>query len=206
MILKPQLGNSTFASVTATVAVLASALLDGSPYLLASSTNCWVRQGTAKLVTCTTQANMLDTDTLTITYTTAGGVTSTKVYEFDKAGNGVTAGRVQVNISADTTAANVAARLKTAIEANQTDLRVVDPANGTLIIDIADSTSLTITEGVNNAAFTVAAGTMQATAAAGSMFVPAGVQVLLDGSQGAQVGILRDTADGKASCTFVRRF
>lgn len=205
MDLRLHTGDSTVATVGGTAVSLASTLLADTPYAVVSSTACWLRQGTAKLVTCVAKASMVDTDFITITAVTAGGVSSTKVYEFDTAGDGVTAGRVQVNISADTTAATVAARLKTAIEANQNTVRVVDPGNGTLIIDIADSPNLTITEDVADAGFTIGAGIMQASAAAGSMYLPANTVVVLDGSRGAQLGVIQDAAGGKASCTFGRR-
>jgi hypothetical protein len=81
-------------------------------------------------ITCTTKANYVDTDYMTI----GDGMGIAKVYEFDAAGNGVTGGRVQVDISTDTTAAQVAARLRTAILANQPALGVVDNADGTLTV------------------------------------------------------------------------
>lgn len=177
-----------------TVAVAgASALLDKTEYRAVVITSaCWLRQGTAKLVTCATKANLVDTDFITIT-TPAGS----KTYEFDTAGNGVTAGRVQVNVSTDTTAATVAARLRTAILANQTELRVVDPTDGTLQIDLPESRDLTVTESVAHVSFTIGAGIMQASAATGSTYFAAGAEVSLDGRRGAQVGVIRDAVDGK---------
>lgn len=199
MRLYPVTGSSQFATIGATAVEAATGMVLGQDYVLASTTNCFIRQGTALKITCTTQANMADTDFITIT------VKGTAVvYEFDKAGNGVTAGRVQVNISADTTAAQVAARLRTAILANQTTLRVIDPTDGTLQVDLSDSRSLTITENVANAAFTITAGVMQVSAAAGSMFVPSGLSVMLDPVLGAQVGILQETAAGKSTVTLSR--
>lgn len=81
-------------------------------------------------ITCTTKANYVDGETHTI----GDGMSIAKVYEFDVAGDGVTGGRVQVNISTDTTAAQVAARLRTAILANQPSLAVVDNADGSLAL------------------------------------------------------------------------
>lgn len=43
--------------------------------------------------------------------------------------------------------------------------------------------------------------TPTATAGDGSMFVPAGVQVLIDGGLGAALSVIRATADGSASLT-----
>lgn len=190
----PVTGSGQSAAYSTSAVQVATGLADKADYMFAASTGSYVRQGTAFLVTCATQANTVDTDFMTIT------VNGTAVvYEFDKAGDGVTAGRVQVNISSDTTAATVAARLRTAILASQPALRVVDPADGTLLIDLVDSRGLTVTENVAHASFTVAAGVMQASAAAGSTYVPAGVVLDLDGTRGGQVGVIRESADGRAS-------
>ncbi len=189
--------HTTLVTAYSTAAVAAAAALeDGGVYRVVCTTNAWIRQGTSKLVTCATQANTVDTDFITIT---VAGVPV--VYEFDKAGNGVTAGRVQVNISADTTAATVAARLRTAILANQTALTVTDPTNGTLIIDLPGSRSLTVTESVAHASFTVGTGVMQATAGAGSMLLIANIPVDLQGQLGGQLGVIRATADGSSVTT-----
>lgn len=105
-------------------------------------------------ITCVAKASMADTDYMTI----GDGFTPAKVYEFDTAGDGVTGGRIQVNISSDTTAAQVAARLRTAILANQPGLNVVDNADGTLTVThgwIGSQGNQTMTENVANAGFTV---------------------------------------------------
>lgn len=190
--------TSTVASVTAIKADAATALVVGQKYVVASSTNCWIRQGTSKTITCVAQASILDTDFMAIT---VDGATST--YEFDKAGNGVTTGRVQVNISADTTAITVAARLRTAILATQTQLEVTDNGDGTLTV-VAPDRAMTITETVVNAGFTITAGLMSAAAAAGSTYLPANTLMYIDGAAGPQLGTLRDTLDGKASVTRVK--
>lgn len=191
--------TSDSSTVTATAAGLGGALFPNQLYLFTSSTNCWIRQGTGKLVTCVAKASMVDTDFITVVLPT-----DTKIYEFDFAGNGVTTGRVQVNISADTTAATVAARLRTALLANQATLEVTDNTDGTLTI-VAPDTIMTITETVANAGFLVAAAVVTTTAADGSMYVPAGFGVAITGDRGIQLGVLRDTADGKASLTRVSR-
>jgi len=196
MLLYPITSTTIVTSFSTAAVAAASAMLNDEPYLFVTNSACWIRQGTAKLVTCVAKASMADTDFMTITTPT-----STAVYEFDTAGNGVTAGRVQVNISSDTTAATVAARLRTAILATQTELRVIDPTDGTLQIDLVESRSLTITENVANAGFTIGAGIMQASAATGSEFVPANYAIALNGRRGAQVGVIRDAADGKSSTT-----
>ena len=187
---------SDYTAVGAAVAALGSSMVSGSVHLFVSTTNCWIKQGTTKLVTCVSQANTLDTDYITIAIDDG----LTKVYEFDKAGDGVTSGRIQVNISTDTTAATVAARLRTAILANQATLTVTDNADGTLTIT-APNKIMTITETVSNAGFLVANAAVPAAAAAGSMYVPANFYIALDGKLGAQLGVIRATADGFASLT-----
>jgi hypothetical protein len=187
--------TSDSSTVTATAAGLGGALFVRQLYLFTASTNCWIRQGTSKLLTCVAKASLADTDFITVALPTG-----TKVYEFDVAGNGVTAGRVQVNVSTDTTAATVAARLRTALLANQATLEVTDNTDGTLTI-VAPDAVMVLTETVANAGFTVAVAVVPTTAADGSMYVPAGFAVAVSGDQGPQLGVLRDAADGKASLT-----
>lgn len=105
-------------------------------------------------ITCTIKANYVDTDYMTV----GDGISPAKVYEFDTAGDGVTTGRVQVDISTDTTAATVAARLRTAILANQPSLSVTDNGDGTLTVVHNWSGSggnVTMTENVADAGHTV---------------------------------------------------
>ena len=64
-------------------------------------------------ITTVAVANLVDTETFTLD----DGLTP-KVFEIDKAGDGVTAGRVQVNVSTDTTAGDVRDRIITAINAS----------------------------------------------------------------------------------------
>lgn len=159
------------------------------------TTAAWIKQGTCKLVTCVAKASLVNTDFITVT------VDGTAViYEFDTAGDGVTVGRIQVNVSTDTTAANVAARLRTAILANQTVLAVTDNTDGTLTVFLPGAL-MTVTETVANAGFTVASAAPTASIGSGSAFVPASVQTVLDGVRGPQLGVIRDAADGKASMT-----
>lgn len=49
------------------------------------------------------------------------------------------------------------------------------------------------------------ADTPVASAAAGSILVPAGTSILIHGNQGAKVAVIRDTADGKATLTPVTK-
>lgn len=105
-------------------------------------------------ITCTTKANYADTDYMTI----GDGIQIAKLYEFDTAGDGVTAGRIQVNISGATSASDVAVILKAAIDANQPSITVAE-ATGVLTLThkIAGTfANVTITENVTNAAHTVA--------------------------------------------------
>lgn len=195
MPLVPITGSSDSSTVTATVASL-TGMVAGKKYMFVSSTNCWIKQGSAILLTCVAQANFADSDYFTLSI---DGVPV--IYEFDKAGDGVTSGRVQVNISADTTAATCAARLRTAILANQSTLTVTDNTDGTLTISIGDGPIISTTENVANAGFTIAAAAPPASAADGSMYVPANVQVILDGNYGPRLGVIRNSADGSASLT-----
>lgn len=82
-------------------AVVASTTLQGR--LLAS----------AGTITLDTKANHGTADTITI----GDGEGTPVVFELDKLGDGVAVGNVQVNLATDTTAAEVAARLKTVIDA-----------------------------------------------------------------------------------------
>ncbi len=105
-------------------------------------------------ITCVAKANFDDNDTVTI----GDGFTPPKIYEFDFAGDGVTAGSVQVNISGATDAASCAAILKTAIEANQPLITVVDAGAGVLNLThdiVGTAGNITITEDVTDAGFLV---------------------------------------------------
>lgn len=104
-------------------------------------------------IVCVAKASLVDTEIVTI----GDGISPAKVYEFDVAGDGVTAGRVQVNVSTDTTATQVADRLKTAIEANQPLLSVVNTTGSLALTHKIAGTfaNITITEGVANGSFTV---------------------------------------------------
>lgn len=81
-------------------------------------------------VTCDTNANMADHDLVTV----GDGLTPAKTYEYDKAADGVPSVAGRIIWTAGTTAATVAANLRTAILANQPGLNVVDNADGTLTI------------------------------------------------------------------------
>jgi hypothetical protein len=194
MILSPDITTSIKAAVTATQAGFASSM---STYLwmFVSSTNCWIKQANPSgTITCVAKASMADTDIMTI-----NDGTTTVTYEFDTAGNGVTGGRVQVNISGATTAASVAVILKAAIEANQTYITVTHDGLG--VLTLASTTkNITLTETVANAGFLVSYGP-QASAATGSMYVPANTQIILDGRCGSNLSVIRDSADGSASLT-----
>ena len=105
------------------------------------------------LITCTTKANYVDTDYMTI----SDGINPAVRYEFDTAGDGASSG-VAVNISGATTAVDVAGILRTAIIANQPGLEVTDNADGTLTITHrwpGVGGNNTMTENVTNAGHTV---------------------------------------------------
>lgn len=84
-------------------------------------------------ITCVAKANLVDGETVTI----GDGIHASVVFEFDVNGTGVTAGRVQVNVSAATDAASVAVILAAAINAENAAGRLfvtadVTDANGTI--------------------------------------------------------------------------
>jgi hypothetical protein len=107
----------------------------------------------AGLITCVTNANMADGDYITI----GDGIGVPVLYEYDKSANGVTGGRTSWAAGAGS-AATVAATLKTAIEATQKSITVVDNADGTLTLTSkipGAFANVTITENVTNAGFLV---------------------------------------------------
>ena len=107
------------------------------------------------LITCPTFANLADADYIEIGdgMSLAGRVR----YEFDRSNDGVAAGSVDVGSHTATTAAQVAATLKTAIEANQIALVVVDNANGTLTVTHRmPGAVLNHIESINDASGTIA--------------------------------------------------
>ena len=105
-------------------------------------------------ITCTTKANYVDGELMA---TIGDGIRPAVVYEADPAANGVTAGNIAVNISTDTTAAQVCARVKTAIDGAQPVLTVTDNTGSlSLAQKVAGIfANVTITEGVANAGHTV---------------------------------------------------
>lgn len=91
------------------------------------------------------------------TFTITDGFGSTKIYEIDKAGDGVVGGHVQVNISTDTTAADVGARITTAITSNQPNLSVSGTTVLTITRALSSSTQMTASETVADAGFSCVA-------------------------------------------------
>lgn len=82
-------------------------------------------------IQCIAKADHVDGETLTI----SDGVHSAKVFEFDVAGDGVTGGRVAVDISGATTAPQVANILVTAINnASNLDIVAVHNTNDGLVL------------------------------------------------------------------------
>jgi hypothetical protein len=104
-------------------------------------------------ITCIAKANLVDGETITI----SDGATA-YIFEFDVAGDGVAPGHVQVNVSTDTTAIQVAARLNTAI--NGTAITVTSTAVGDGTLTLANDAygevaNVPITESVHNSGFLV---------------------------------------------------
>ncbi len=99
---------------------------------------------------------------ITITHTAGGFVASATGMSGGvnpAAADGTMHGRKQVNVSSDTTAAHVAARLRTAILAVMPALSVTDNSDGTLTLAHlwpGAGGNVTITENVTHASFTVA--------------------------------------------------
>lgn len=198
MIVSPDCTTARKVSVTATQAGFASTMVAKEFWLFVSSTNCWIKQANPSgTITCVAKASLADTDFMTID----DGINAAVLYEFDTVGNGGTGGRVIVNVSGATTAADVAALLKTAIEANQPYITVTNAGGGVLNL-ASTSRNITLTETVANVGFTVVYGP-QASAAAGSMYVPANAQIVLDPRVGSNLSVIRDAADGNASLTRV---
>lgn len=192
----PVTSTADHKAVGGTAVAFDTAMVADQYWVFTSSTGCYIRQGTAKLLTVVALASLVDGETFSITHRGA-----TVVYELDVAGDGVVTGNTQVDVSGATTAADVAAIVATAIEAEQ-DLEVTDHADGTLTIeDTSPEQDLAITEAVANAGFTVAAGVMQAAAADGSTYVAAGESVLIYGTLGPTLGVLQESTAGVATLT-----
>jgi len=194
--------TSTEVAVGSTAAAVASSLLAGERYKFASSTACWIRQGTCIKVTFVAKASLVDGETFTLTL----GLSKTPTtYEFDVAGDGVKSGNVQINVSAVTTAIQIAGLARTAILAAQTALNVTDNGDGTLTIEAPDIV-MSFSETVANGTFAAANQAVPATAGAGSCYVPANTIVDINGDQGPQLGVIQDAVAGKASATRVRSY
>lgn len=201
MLISPDISTSLFHTVLAAAGEFAASMSANQIWRFCSTTACWIKQANPTgTITCATKANLADTDYCTIN----DGINAAVLYEFDTAGDGVTAGRIQVDVSGATTAASVAVLLKAAIEANQTYITVTH--NGSGVLSLSSTTrNITVTENVAHASFTVAYGPI-ASAAAGSMFVGAGEVVPIDGACGSNLSVIRSTADGSASLTFARKY
>lgn len=194
--ISPDTSTSIEVAVTATHAEFAAAMTAGQFWQFTSNTNCWVKQASPTgLITCVANASMADSDFMTIN----DGINAAVLYEYDKAGDGVTGGRTAWAVG--TTALTVATNLAAAIRVAQPYITVIDNHDGTLSLSSV-TRNITLTENVANAGFTATYGPI-ATAATGSMFVAAGVSVYFDGRLGSDVSVLRDTADGKATLTHV---
>lgn len=85
-------------------------------------------------ITCVAKASLIDGETVTI----GDGTQAATVFEFDVNGTGVGGGHVQVNVSTDTTAIQVAARLHTAINGVVAGLLVTSTAVGDGTLTLAN--------------------------------------------------------------------
>lgn len=201
MITIPEPSGSIFTAVAAAEADFSTAMVGGKFYEFCSSTNCYIKQGKALLVTCSTKANLVDGEQLTVTL---DGVAT--VFEFDKTGDGVSSGAIAMDVSGVgvVTAANVAVVVAAALDAAYSDITVTDNTDGTITLN-TNGHRMTATDTVAHASFTIAASTLlAATAGSGSMFVPALRVVLIDGLRGQTLSVIRASADGTATLTPVR--
>jgi hypothetical protein len=104
-------------------------------------------------ITCVANASMADTDFITV----GDGIQAAKVYEYDKAADGVTGGRIAWAAGAGS-AETVAQTLITAMAANQPSLTVTSNGSGVLTVTskiLGTAPNVTITENVANAGFLV---------------------------------------------------
>ena len=102
-------------------AVLTPAVLTPATYTPA------VQAAIDPFITALAKTDLADSD-----YFTLSDGWQLVLYELDVTGDGGTAGRVIINVSGATTAADVAALIKTAIEANQPLFTLVDEGSGVL--------------------------------------------------------------------------
>lgn len=203
----PIIALSSESAVTASEADFALAMAaavsgqQASVYEFCSNTACWIKQGKAWTITCATFANLAALDYMTVA--DDGGAPT--AFMFDKLGTGVPPGYTQVDVSAASTNAQVAAALKVAIDLlYSATITTTDNTDGTLTL-VRAGAQLALTEHVTHASFTVANSTaLAATAGAGSMFVPALAIKFIDGKHGQTLSVIRDAADGKASLTPLR--
>lgn len=111
--------------------------------------NRFLQYGGGEIVlTCVAKASMVDTDWIAIF-----DGTTTVNYEFDVAGDGCTGGRTCVNISGDTTAADVCTHLRTAVVATQATVAVADNSGSVVLTGGTGANALTATRHIGNAGF-----------------------------------------------------
>ncbi len=202
----PLISTSVEAAVTASETDFGTAMtlqnVDASIYYeMVSNTACWIKQGAALKLTVATKANTAAGDYFTLTL---DGVAV--VYQLNVSGtDAAIVGATQIDISGATTAAQVAALVRTAVLAAQPGLTsITDNGDGTLDV-LAVGKTLVITENVAHASFTVtASAVLAATAGTGSKFCAAGERVIIDPKSGQYLSIIRDAADGKATLTRIR--
>lgn len=124
------------------------------------------------LLTALAAASLLDAETFTLN----DGINAAKVFEFDKAGDGVTAGRVAVDITGNPNLATVGARIAVAINSQPQasfQIRAVDNGDGTVTL----INQVPGTQGNQSSSETVANAGFVLTAMAGAVdfvWAPAG--------------------------------
>jgi hypothetical protein len=129
------------------------------PFIHKLATGVLVKSGAAKAtgtITCVAVANLIDGETVTLD----DGVNAPVVFEFDVNGTGVDGSNVQVDVSLDTSAIEVAATLHAAINGVGAGLAItsVDNLDGTLTLTndaVGTVGNEPITDTVADAGFTV---------------------------------------------------
>tara|TARA_Y100000310_G_scaffold328163_1_gene395806 strand:- start:13574 stop:16222 length:2649 start_codon:yes stop_codon:yes gene_type:complete len=156
--------------------------LDDAPIVPGTLSVRHVATAAARALTCVAKASLVDGETVTI----GDGVTSV-IFEFDLPPDGVGGGNTVVDVSADTTDAEVAARLGAAIDASALDISVASYAVGVinLVHDTAGAAgTITIADTVVNAGF-----------AAGALTDGVDAATVTDNSDGALTGDGSGTID-----------
>lgn len=117
------------AAVTSSSAEISTTLADRL-YELVSTTNAYVKQGTAYLITCLAKADLVDAEKLIVT---SRGKVNT--YELDVNGTGVASGNLQVDVSGETAVAEVADKIAVTLALYNPELSITHNHAAQVIAD-----------------------------------------------------------------------